>query len=167
MLIKIENGKPVGYPVVESNFRQLFPETSFPYPLTPSDVEPFGYGLYEYSSQPTPGTYENVLEVTPVKNAAGIWMQTWTVVPMTSEEIAQKNEELKQQNKNQAASLLMITDWTTIPDVSDPALSDPYLTNAAEFAAYRSQIRKIAVNPPVTVDPWPVEPEEVWAYTNA
>jgi hypothetical protein len=167
MLIQLQNGVPVGYPVVDENFFMLYPNTSFPYPLAPSDVEPFGYGLYEFSSQPTPGTYENVVGVTPVKNADGIWIQTWAVVPMTPEEVASKNEQLKQQNKSQAASLLTATDWTTIPDVSDPALSDPYLTNAAEFAAYRSNVRKIAVNPPVTVGTWPVQPEEVWAYTNA
>jgi hypothetical protein len=167
MLVQLKNGKPIGNAVADENFFMLYPDTSFPYPLTPSDVEPFGYGLYEFSSQPTPSTYEKVVEVTPVKNASGIWMQTWAVVPMTPEEVAAKNEQLKQQNKQQAEARLYETDWTTIPDVSDPALSDPYLTNSAEFAAYRSNVRKIAVNPPVTVDVWPVEPEEVWAYTDA
>jgi hypothetical protein len=41
-------------------------------------------------------------------------------------------------------------------------VSDPYLANAAEFVAYRSQLRKIAVNPPVIVNEWPVKPDEVW-----
>jgi hypothetical protein len=71
------------------------------------------------------------------------------------------------QNKQQATALLQETDWTTIPDVADPALSDPYLTNATEFAAYRSNVRKIAVNPPTTLAVFPPVPEEVWAYTNA
>lgn len=69
-------------------------------------------------------------------------------------------------NKQQASILLTATDWTTIPDVSDPALSDPYLTNAAEFAAYRSAVRKIAVNPPNEFIIFPPTPNEIWAYTD-
>lgn len=76
-------------------------------------------------------------------------------------------EEIQADNKSQATALLQQTDWTTIPDVADSALSDPYLTNTAEFAAYRSNVRKIAVNPPTTPAVFPPVPEEVWAYTDA
>lgn len=73
-------------------------------------------------------------------------------------------EEIQAQNKQMASSLLLKTDWTTIPDVANPALSNPYLTNANEFAAYRSQIRAIAVNPPDTpIADWPVKPTEAWS----
>jgi hypothetical protein len=70
-------------------------------------------------------------------------------------------------NKQTAKTLLQETDWTTIPDVADPAVSDPYLTNAAEFAAYRSQVRQIAVNPPNEAVIFPLQPQEVWAYPDA
>lgn len=86
---------------------------------------------------------------------------TWTPPP------APTPEEIQAENKSTATSLLQQTDWTTIPDVSDPALSDPYLTNATEFAEYRSNVRKIAVNPPATSAVFPTMPDEVWAYTNA
>lgn len=72
-------------------------------------------------------------------------------------------EQIQAENKSQATALLQQTDWTTIPDVADPALSDPYLTNAAEFAAYRSNVRKIAVNPPTTPAVFPVMPDEIWS----
>lgn len=66
----------------------------------------------------------------------------------------------KQSCKKQASEFLYETDWTTIPDVADPANS-PYLTNQAEFIAWRSQIRALAVNP--VVDPvFPPKPIEVW-----
>jgi hypothetical protein len=62
--------------------------------------------------------------------------------------------------KAQASALLYATDWTTIPDVADPA-NNPYLTNQAEFIAWRSQIRELAVNP--VVDPiFPTQPTPVW-----
>ena len=55
MLIKIENGVPVGEPPIdERNFRQLHSNTSFPRTLTPEDVESFGYGLFQQTSQPEP-----------------------------------------------------------------------------------------------------------------
>lgn len=63
--------------------------------------------------------------------------------------------------KEKASSLLYATDWTTIPDVADPANS-PYLTNQAEFIAWRSQVRELAVNP--VIDPvFPTEPTPVWS----
>lgn len=66
----------------------------------------------------------------------------------------------KQNCKKQASALLYETDWTTIPDVADSANS-PYLVNQAEFIAWRSQIRALAVNP--VVDPiFPPKPNEVW-----
>jgi hypothetical protein len=49
--------------------------------------------------------------------------------------------------KEQASGRLYATDWTTIPDVADPTKSNPYLLNQAEFIAYRSQLRALAVNP--------------------
>lgn len=72
-------------------------------------------------------------------------------------------EEIQAQNKAEASQLLSATDWTTIPDVSDPVVSNPYLTNAAEFAAWRSQVRAIAVNPPTTPAVFPTQPTEQWS----
>lgn len=74
-----------------------------------------------------------------------------------------EGEQIASQNKQRATELLYATDWTTIPDVSDPALSDPYLTNASEFAAYRSQVRAIAVNPPTTPAVFPATPAASWS----
>jgi len=68
----------------------------------------------------------------------------------------------KQQNKTQAETLLQQTDWVELSDVSDPA-NPPWLTNKAEFTSYRAALRAIAINPPITVDPWPTKPEEIWS----
>ena len=62
--------------------------------------------------------------------------------------------------KTQASKLLYETDWTTIPDVANPANS-PHLANQADFIAYRNQVRQLAVNP--VVNPvFPTKPAEVW-----
>ena len=67
------------------------------------------------------------------------------------------------QNKSTATGLLNQTDWTTIPDVSDSAVSNPYLMNASAFAAYRSLVRQIAVNPTAGNLNWPIKPQEQWS----
>ena len=63
--------------------------------------------------------------------------------------------------KEQASGRLYATDWTTIADVADPTKSNPYLTNQAEFIAYRSQIRQLAVNP-VLNPTFPPVPTAQW-----
>lgn len=63
--------------------------------------------------------------------------------------------------KEQASGRLYATDWTTIPDVADPTKSNPYLLNQAEFIAYRSQVRQLAVNPVVNPT-FPNPPTAQW-----
>jgi hypothetical protein len=68
-------------------------------------------------------------------------------------------------NKTTAVSLLQQTDWTTIADVGNPAMSNPYLANQAEFIVYRNAIRNIAVYPTAGDLVWPVVPTENWSLT--
>ncbi len=65
-------------------------------------------------------------------------------------------------NKGQAIYLLQQTDWTQIPSVSDPALSNPYLANKDEFDVYRNAVRQYALNPVSGNIYWPTLPQEVW-----
>ena len=80
---------------------------------------------------------------------------------LTEEELTAKDNQKKLQNKSQAESLLAATDWTEIPSVAAET-SSPRLTNSADFVSYRMQLRAIAVNPPITVEEWPIKPEEIW-----
>jgi hypothetical protein len=67
-----------------------------------------------------------------------------------------------EQNKQTAISILQATDWTQIPSVSDPALSNPYLANKNAFDIYRNSVRQYALNPVAGNINWPVMPTEVW-----
>ena len=70
------------------------------------------------------------------------------------------------ENKQTAIGLLQQTDWTTIADVANPEMSNPYLANQAEFIAWRSQVRAIAVNPiEGYLDIFTQMPAEVWTTT--
>jgi hypothetical protein len=80
--------------------------------------------------------------------------------------ITAKNDELTAQAvlndcKKQASALLYETDWTTIPDITNTE-NDPYLTNQAEFIAYRNEVRKLAVNP-VPNPVFPAVPTAQWS----
>jgi hypothetical protein len=65
-------------------------------------------------------------------------------------------------NKQTAIGLLQNTDWTTIPDVSDPTKSNPYLSNVNDFVTYRNAVRQYALNPVAGDISWPTVPQEVW-----
>lgn len=71
-------------------------------------------------------------------------------------------EELIAQCKATATSILQTTDWTSIGDVGNPQMSNPYLVNQAEFIAYRSTVRNLAVNP-VENPTFPTAPTEQWS----
>ena len=72
-------------------------------------------------------------------------------------------EPTAEENKMTAQNLLYSTDWSTIPDVSDPARSNPYLTNVDEFIAFRNQVRPYAINPVAGVIDFPTPPKAIWS----
>lgn len=95
--------------------------------------------------------------ITELPAWANCCMTKWTeannppVVPPTAE-----------QNKKTAVNNLKDTDWTTIPDVSDPTKSNPYLSNVQDFVTYRNAVRQYAINPVAGDINWPAVPQEVW-----
>jgi hypothetical protein len=70
-----------------------------------------------------------------------------------------------EENKQTAIYLLQESDWTQIPSVSDPALSNPYLANKNAFDVYRNSVRQYALNPVAGNITWPTIPTEVWTTT--
>lgn len=163
----------VNYPFTFATLQQENPYTNYGdnqnftywFPLTDAAIN-FGHQLVQVRQldQPTIDPYtQNATPNNAPELVAGEWIDGWTVTEKTPEEQASYVEQIKSSNKQQADLLLSQTDWTSIPSVSDPAQSNPYLANQAEFLSYRSQIREIAVNPPATpVVVWPTLPVEVW-----
>lgn len=151
MFIKLESGAPVGSAIVEENFRQLFPNTSFPRFFTADDVEPLGYGIYDFSSQPEPGKYKKVVEVAPVRSDVGIWRQTWAVVDMNDEEKAAEDERKAGEVRNERNTKLSATDWTQVADAP---------VDKQAWAIYRQALRDITAQAgfPWNVT-WPAQPE--------
>jgi hypothetical protein len=68
-----------------------------------------------------------------------------------------------EENKQTAIGLLNETDWTTIPDVADPTISNPYLTNQQAYFDYRNIVRGYAINPVEGDINWPTQPTPIWS----
>ena len=97
-------------------------------------------------------------DITELPSWADCCLAVWTVAntpvppsPPTAED-----------NKQTAIGILQQTDWTQIPSVSDPALSNPYLAHKNAFDLYRNSVRQYALNPVAGNITWPVAPTEVW-----
>ena len=161
----------IAYPYTFSNLQAENPYTNFGdnqdvmywFPQTNAATE-LGYQLFPVLESPQP-PYDTLTQyIIPglPEETGGQWYTTWVIGTNTPEQQAFVDAQRKASNKQQASNLLSETDWTAIPSVADPAQSNPYLANQDAFLTYRSQIRAIAVNPPVVVDPWPTMPVEVW-----
>ena len=149
MFIQLVDGKPVSHAVAEENFRLLFPNTSFPWPFVPEDIEPLGFGLYDFSSQPDLATFEKVVEVAPVKDEYGRWRQTWAIEPMTDEEVAARTEQEWGAVRGKRNFLLTRTDWTQLPDAP---------VDADAWVSYRQALRDITSQADPFNIVWPETP---------
>jgi hypothetical protein len=88
------------------------------------------------------------------ENAMAAWTVANTPVPPTP--------PTAEENKVTAINLLQQTDWTQIPSVSDPALSNPYLANKLAFDQYRNAVRQYAIYPVEGNIEWATVPQEDW-----
>jgi hypothetical protein len=91
-------------------------------------------------------------------------VQTQLVRDMSAEEITSRDQQLRAANKQQASQLLLDTDWTELPSVTNTELT-PHLINQQQFIEYREQLRAIAINPPIEIadTEWPNKPRSVWS----
>ena len=152
MFIQLEDGKPVGHAVAEDNFRLLFSKISFSWPFVAEDIEPLGFGLWDFSSQPELGVFEKAVEVAPVKDEYGRWRQTWAVTPMNDDEVAARTEQEWGAVRNQRNFLLTRTDWwVTKATETNTAIS-------ADQQTYRQALRDITDQADPFNIAWPVAP---------
>lgn len=153
--IKLENGLPVSAAIIEQNLKQVVPELANTNFFTPGLVEPYGYGIYQFSNRPVElAQYKKVIEITPVKDSMGIWTQTWAIEDMTQEEKQQADADKARSVRGQRGVELMRTDWTQLPDA--PLTTEKKL----QWAQYRQQLRDVTNQQgfPWQVE-WPTKPE--------
>jgi hypothetical protein len=154
MFIQINNGQPFGFAVAEENFRMLFPEVEFPKMFSPADVEPYGFGMYEFTQIPEVPRFKKLVETTPIKRDNGIYYQTWDFQDMTEEEKITSTEAKATEVRRLRKYKLMECDWTQLPDI---ILSDE---KKPEWLTYRQLLRDITQQFEFPWDvSWPISPE--------
>ena len=148
-----EQGEPINYPVVEENFRMLFPNKTFPSLLTPASVSGTGFALYEFSQQPELTRYEKMVEGKPRKTEDGRVFQTWFVVEMDENEKAVTDSKQSDVIRYERNLRLSKTDWVFAPD---SPLND---TKKQQYVVYRQSLRDVPSQAGFPWDvQWPIEP---------
>jgi hypothetical protein len=156
LVIKVENGQPVNHPLTYSNFRLIFPQTSFPDLPDNYFLVDFGYAVFKYTEQPAPVQFENTTDGPIVWDTAkDAYTNTWVNTPFTPEEMEQAKQNALAGLRRMRDQKLYACDWTQLPDVT--------LTpeQVAAWRVYRQQLRDYmnGVTDPFNPPAWPVPPK--------
>ena len=140
-----------GAVVTESEFRAMYPNTSFPYVITEELVNDMGADVVFEGPQPTATKYQ-VTYRDGVEQVEGKWYTKYSVADMDDEAKAAVDEATKASNRTTRNTKLSDCDWTQLADVP--------LTEACKtaFATYRQALRDVDLLEPV----WPEAPAEEW-----
>lgn len=155
LVIKEENGQPVNYPLTYSNFRMLFPQTSFPELPDNSFLVDYGYKVFKHTNQPPIPQFENCAEGPIVWSVElDAYTNTYVLTPYTPEQMAAANSAQMAALTMQRNMLLYQCDWTQLPDV--PLTPE----KVEEWRTYRQQLRDYmdTVTDPFNPPAWPVPP---------
>lgn len=88
LFIKIENNKPINYPLVESNLRLLHPYLNLE---SKTDLANYGYAIFEKTPEPT-STYKKIA-VNEYVWEGDIIKENWTIIELSEEEKTAKQNE--------------------------------------------------------------------------
>ena len=156
LVIRAESGGSIGFPLTYSNFRMLFPQTSFPDLPDNSFLVDFGYAVFKYVEQPAPVQFENTTDGPIVWDAAkDAYTNTWINTPFTPAEMEQAKQNALYGLRRTRDAKLQACDYTQLPDV-------PLTTEKrAEWVTYRQQLRDYmsTVVDPFNPPAWPIPPK--------
>lgn len=155
LVIKVDNGQPVGNPLTYSNFRMLYPATSFPELPNTDAVAPYGYAAFVYVRQPAPVQFENTTAGPLVwDDVKAAYSNTWVNTPFTPEQMQAAQQAQLNVLRMMRDQYLLGCDWTQLPDVPlTPAQVDAW-------RVYRQQLRDYinTVTDPFNPPAWPIPP---------
>ncbi len=129
----------------ESAFRNLFPNTSFPRPLTESIVNDLGYDwVYEGVRPSVTPPYQTVVR-DGVDQQSSKWYTKYKTVTADTDERTAIDNNTAASKRIERDQLLKDSDWTQLADKG--GLSDSKVT---EWATYRQSLRDLP-----TASGWP------------
>jgi hypothetical protein len=144
LVIKLTSGDGTGVPVglVESppmlytNLKALYPTVTFSDIATPSETEPYWYGVYEWNSTPADVPYnKNVKELGLKKNDKGIWRLEFELIDASTEEISARTDEKASFERAKRNRKLKLSDWVELP------IAELTVEMKAKYDTYRQQLR--------------------------
>jgi hypothetical protein len=139
---KDSNGVPIGLvespPMLYSNFKNITPNVKFSDIATSSEIESYGYGVFEWAFEPIDLPYNKSFDKEGLtKNANGIWKPTFIVRDATKEELKVRTDLQSEGERLVRNKLLLQTDFF---DLIDSPLSKE---KKEEYKAYRQALRDI------------------------
>jgi hypothetical protein len=149
---KIVNGQVAEYPYSEIKLRKDNPNTSFPKPMSVQSLE--AHGVYQVVNGEKPSYDERTQELQKSDQPTlsnGSWILEYSVRDKTTEEIAEYDDGVAQDNRAKRNSLLSQTDFYALTDV----------TLSADMTSYRQALRDITNHanwPHLEEADWPVAP---------
>jgi len=156
LVIKVEGGTAVGFPMTYSNFRLINPQTSFPELPDNAFLVDYGYAVFKYVIGPAPVQFENTTDGPIVWDAAkDAYTNTWVNTPFTPAEMEQAKKNALYGLTRQRDLKLQASDYTQLLDV--PLTAE----KRAEWATYRQALRDYigTVTDPFNPPAWPVAPK--------
>ena len=145
MFVKATNGTVDQYPYTVGDLRRDNPNTSFPKNVPEITMAVYNMFPVGYEAAPSfdPMTHYVEHSDAPVLKD-GSWVLTKTVVPLSDEQIAFRNESVASQHRTTRNKLLADSDWTQ--------MNDSPLANEAKtaWATYRQSLRDITAD-----ESWP------------
>ena len=165
MYAKVSGGTLIKFPYTFGDLRRDNPNVSFPKDISTTTMNRYGMVSVREGTKPDITTYQKLeRNASPVRPVIGqdedgndihenYWEIGYTVVDMTAEEIAAKDETTAQNVRGERDAKLVETDWRVIR---------AYETGSnipAEWELYRQALRDITTQEgfPHTVT-WPVAP---------
>lgn len=139
---KDANGIPIGLvespPILYSNFKAINPNTQFSDKANSLELQPFGYGVFEWAFKPIDLPYnKSVDEKGLTKNENGVWKPTFIIRDATEQELNEKKLMLSDIIKEERVRRLIRTDFF---DRTDSPLSE---IKKEEYRIYRQALRDI------------------------
>ena len=152
------NGIPVGLvespPMLYTNLKALYPTINFSEKATPSETEPYWYGVFEWAFEPIDLPYNKSFDKAGLtRDVNGIWKPTFIVRDATQEELEIRINAESENQRFYRNKLLLASDFF---NVIDSPLTE---TKKQEYIIYRQALRDITSQEgfPFNIQ-WPQKP---------
>jgi hypothetical protein len=152
--IRIENGIPTGYPMLEETIKEILSNISLPVVIDPAELLPLGFAVFVRTTPPEAGVYQRAVEVAPIFDGTVVTQQ-FEIHEMGEQEIEAVNAAALDTAKSIQRNLLTLSDWTELPSVQSKHTQEWI----DAWAEYRNLLRDTdkQLTWPITVA-WPTAP---------